>query len=188
MIEPWRDRMHLDPSVPLEDRVAAIVAAAAVVLDVDSVGAMLRDVHGDFRLIGASDELARLMETVQIDTGSGPGMETARTGDDVAIADLGSVAEPNAWANRLRAAGAGAVLSSPIIVGGVVVGNLNAVIRAPHIWTPHQIRAQRAYARVIAAMLNLVVPPGSSAVARHSTPSGRFKESAAEPERHADRP
>ena len=159
MTGPDRDWTSLDPLLPLASRVGAVVAAAGGVLDVDSVGAMLRDAGGELRLLGASDDLARLMEVAQLDTGHGPGIETTRTGHDVAIADLGTVTEPNQWAQRLRAAGAGAVLSSPIIVAGVVVGTLNSIVRRAHIWTPDEIRAQRAYARVIAAMLPLVALP-----------------------------
>ena len=95
------------------------------------------------RLLGASDDLALLMESAQLDTGAGPGIETARTGSDVAVDDLASDGRWPAWAGQLHDAGAGAVLSSPITSAGTVVGNLNSIIRSAHHWTPEQIRAQR---------------------------------------------
>jgi hypothetical protein len=149
-----------DPPEPLESRLDAVVAAAAEVLGVDSVGAMLLDAHGVLRLLGASDELAQLMERAQIDADDGPGLETTRTGADVAVADLVTASRWATVSKRLCAAGARAVLSSPILLGGVVVGNLNAIRRQPHVWTPSEIRAQRAYARVIGAMLTMVTPAG----------------------------
>jgi GAF domain-containing protein len=159
------------PAGSLEQRVSTVVIAAVEVLDVDSVGAMLLDAQGHLRLLGASDELARLLEEAQIDVSEGPGIQTTRTGADVAVADLATVTQWPALALRLRDAGAGAVLSAPILASGVVVGNLNSILRRAHVWTPAEIRSQRAYARLIGAMLSVAAPSGSGRSARRSDQS-----------------
>jgi hypothetical protein len=175
-----------DLSRPVASQVDPVVAAAAEVLGVDSVGAMLVDAHGALRLLGASDDLARVMEAAQIAAGDGPGIETLHTGNDVAIADLATVTRWREWAARLHEAGARAVLSSPITVSDVVVGNLNSIIRRPHVWTPAEIRAQRAYARVIGAMLILVAPSTPNVTDHRSEPRGSIQQTSPG-QRRADR-
>jgi GAF domain-containing protein len=153
MAGPTVDRPTGLPSRSAAGRLASIVAAAAEVLRVDSVGAMLLDPGGSLRLIGASDALARAMENTQIELDDGPGIEATRTGRDVAVADLARAGRWQVLAERLVPIGGGAVLSSPIRVHDAVVGNLNAIARQPHRWTPAEIRAAGAYARMIGALL-----------------------------------
>jgi hypothetical protein len=143
---------------PAAQRLEAVVMAAAEVLGIDSVGAMLFDATGVLRLVGASDALARALETVQIELGAGPGIETAKTGRDVVITDLAAAAQWGEIADHLGAAGASAVLSSAIRADGVVVGNLNAISRRPRSWTSAEVRAVHAYARVIGALLEIAAP------------------------------
>jgi GAF domain-containing protein len=150
---PTIDRPTGLPSRSAAGRLESIVVAAAEVLRVDSVGAMLLDAGGSLRLIGASDALARAMEDTQIELDDGPGIEATRTGRDVVVADLARAGRWRALAERLVPIGGGAVLSSPIRVHDAVVGNLNAIARQPHRWTPGEIRAAGAYARMIGALL-----------------------------------
>ena len=173
-------------------RLAAIVVAAAEVLGVDSVGAMLIDADGRLRLVAASDDAARILERAQLELCEGPGIDATRSGDNVAVDDLASTSRWSSLVERLRPMDAGAVLSSPIRVHGAVVGNLNAIARGVHTWTPAERRASDAYAGVIGALLEVAAPSDPSQSVCEPGPlrqTGRLADSShVEEQGHADRP
>jgi GAF domain-containing protein len=120
---------------------------------VDSVGVMLLDDHDRARQVGTTDEVSALLETGQIESGEGPGIDSLRTGETVATEDLSEPGRyPQLW-RRLAGSGVRAVLSSPIRLDHAVIGNLNATLGRRHNWTAAQRRANQAYADVIGLAL-----------------------------------
>jgi hypothetical protein len=53
------------------------------------------------------------------------------------------------------------VLAAPILLGAQVVGNLNAVVPDPHVWSEAQQRSAEAVAGIVGQMLGLTARPGS---------------------------
>ena len=134
-------------------RIEQVLTAAVQVLGVDSVGLMLLDDQDRARRVGTTDEVSALLETGQIESGEGPGIDSLRTGETVATEDLSEPGRyPQLW-RRLAGSGVRAVLSSPIRLDHAVIGNLNATLGRRHNWTAAQRRANQAYADVIGLAL-----------------------------------
>jgi GAF domain-containing protein len=130
------------------------VKAAPAVLAVDGVGLMLADGAGEVRVVGFSDELVAQVERAQAAVKVGPGPESLRIGESVAVQDINDEPHYGALRELLVPTDMRAVLSCPIFVGKTVIGHLNAAMRDPHEWTPTQIRAAELYAQVIGLALS----------------------------------
>lgn len=137
------------------DRLHQVIAAAAAVLGVDSVGLMLLDEHGVPRVAGASDEFADALEAAQANIGQGPGIDSLRDGCIIAVDDLAAAGDYVGLWQRLGTSGMRAVLSCPVRAGGDVVGNFNAMLRERHSWSQQQINATETYANVIGLALTV---------------------------------
>jgi len=134
---------------------AHMVDSAIEVLMVDYVGLMLLDEHDDLRPAGSSDEPGSGLETVQVQLGVGPGLDTMQQSRSVAVTDL-SICPQYAvlWAG-LPDGGARAVLSCPVRARGGLVGSFEAARVIAHVWTAMEIRRAESYARVIGLTLDL---------------------------------
>ncbi len=94
-------------------------------LEVDSAGVMLEDEEGDLRFVAASDEMVRLIEGYQVETGEGPCVMAYETGAHVIIDDLEGETPFPAFAKVALAGGLRAVHSFPMVLESHRVGALN---------------------------------------------------------------
>lgn len=137
-------------------RIDRMLAAAVEVLGVDSVGLMLLDDRDRLRRVGATDGVADRLENAQSESGQGPGVDSVRTGQVVAVSDLSVAPDYGDLWTRVSDSDIHAVLSSPVRVDQETIGNLNAVLHRPHSWAESQVRANQAYADVIGLALKTV--------------------------------
>jgi GAF domain-containing protein len=175
-----------EPSVqPTAAYLAEIVAAAADLLDVDSVGIMLLDDAGVLRAAASTSEAAAQLEQAQQRLGLGPGHDSTRRRGTVLVEDLAAEPAYAALAAELAPLRLGAVLSAPIWVERDVLGNLNLIRADVHHWSEQEARAAAAYAEVVGKVLGISawsagpVPDGRTPPngRRHTTPGS---------ERHAN--
>lgn len=147
----------LDTGAPvdaLSTRLAAVVSAAAELLDVDSVGLLLLDDVDRVRSVASTGRAARMLEEAQEKITVGPGID-ALTGEMVAVSDIAAEPRYGALWREVRAYGVRAVLSAPICLGDDVVGNLNALVREPHVWSAAERRSAAAFAGIVGQLLGL---------------------------------
>jgi GAF domain-containing protein len=147
---------------PASAHLAAIVAAAADLLGVDSVGVLLLDDVGILRAAAFTTELAGRLEKAQQRLGIGPGHDSVARRGTVAVADLTAEPDYPPLVAELAPLRVGAVLSAPIWVEHDVVGNLNLIRVDPHPWTEQEARAAAAYAEVVGKLLGISARSGSS--------------------------
>jgi GAF domain-containing protein len=154
---------HLAPDAfvgELSAQLAAVVVATARLLGVESVGILLLDDADRVRSVAASGPAAEALETAQERVAVGPGLD-ALQGAMIAVPDV--AAEPRyapLW-QEIADCGVRAVLAAPILLGAQVVGNLNAVVPDPHVWSTAQQRSAEAVAGIVAQMLGLTARSGS---------------------------
>jgi hypothetical protein len=118
-------------------------------LAVDAAGLVLADQHGELQVIAASSADARLLEAFQMQLAEGPGVESHRTGQPVAVADLREARER--WprlAEVLRELGFSSMHSLPMRRRSDVIGALNLLRRVAGELDPATARTARAFADV----------------------------------------
>ncbi len=132
---------------------SSIVAAAADLLGVESVGILLLDESGVLRAAASTTATAARLEEAQQRLGLGPGHDTIARRGTVSVADLAAVPDYAPLLAELAPVRVAAVLSAPIWVGTEVVGNLNLIHAEAHHWSESEARATAAYAEVIGYLL-----------------------------------
>lgn len=141
----------------LTGRVATVLDAAVDVLAVDDIGVMLLDDRDELRVLGASGEAGRSLEDAQIRARAGPGNDAVRLGRPVVVPDLAHAPDYARVWERLSGADGGrparAVLSVPVLVDGVVAGNVTALRVEPWGWSDDEVRAVQAYAGTLGSIL-----------------------------------
>lgn len=145
---------------PLEASIAAVIDATRALFSVTGVGLMLADASGDLRYIGATDDAARVLESVQEELGAGPCVDCFVLGEVVQTDDL---AHDDRWpelSERVVPDVVGAVLSVPTRIGGVVVGSFNVYRSGRYEWDSSDLAAVAAHNEVLEALL------GGAVVAR----------------------
>ena len=140
---------------------AAIVAAAADLLGVDSVGILLLDDIGRLRAAASTTELADRLELAQQRLGIGPGHDTISRRGTVRVQNLSDEPAYAPLLAELAPLRVGGVLSAPIWVEHEVVGNLNLIQSVAHSWSDQEARASTAYAEVVGRVLGISARPGS---------------------------
>jgi GAF domain-containing protein len=140
---------------PMAAHLSAVVAAAAELLGVDSVGILLLDEAGTLRAVAASTTMAAALELAQQQLGTGPGHDATRRRGIVRITDLATVPAYQPLLAELGQLSVRAVLSAPIWIAAEVVGNLNLIKTQAHSWTDSEARAATAYAEVVGRLLGL---------------------------------
>lgn len=136
-------------------RMQEVVEAAVTVLRVDSVGLILLDEDDRPRVAAATNESAWDLEQAQAEYGEGPGIDSLRTGEPVAVDDLSEADDYPRLREHLAGTEVRAVLSSPIRVNQSIVGNFNSIVHEAHDWTMAQRRANGAYADVVGLALRV---------------------------------
>jgi GAF domain-containing protein len=162
---------------------AAIVAAAADLLGVDSVGVLLLDDVGTLRAAASTTGVAGRLELAQQQLGIGPGHDTISRRGTVLVDDLSAEPAYAALMAELAPLQIGAVLSAPIWVEHDVVGNLNLIRTDAHSWSEQEARAATAYAEVVGRVLGVSARSGTY---RPAFLAGRPDATESGGEHHAD--
>jgi GAF domain-containing protein len=138
---------------PVVQGLESVIAAALSILNVDRVGVLLLDEHGQLRVVASTDDDADAMEHVQTHLRIGPGVDTVDLSVPVIVEDLLADERYPQLADAVADLGVRAVVSAPVWVNGAVAGNLNAFRAQPHPWPQPEIDAVQAYADVVATLL-----------------------------------
>ncbi len=143
------------PERLLEGRIEQVIVAATEVLGVEGVGLVLQDESNTLRVVGAAGRGTAALEDAQIELHLGPCLDSFAARATISVADLAdSPAYRSLW-DRVSESGTRAVLSAPVRVRSVAVGNLDATLRRPHEWSPAEVRAIEAYAGIVGFTLGL---------------------------------
>jgi GAF domain-containing protein len=141
MADPTPDRRLLQVLVDFAGTVVTDYTAADALdrlltqvpplLGVDGAGVMLEDDAGELRFVSASDEVVRLIEAFQVETGQGPCVLAYESGLVVQVDDLTEDTPFPAFARVALARGMAAVHSFPMLLAGTRVGALNLYRTTP---------------------------------------------------------
>src|SRR5689334_8403785 len=113
----------------------AVIGAAEEILGADCVGVLLIDEDDRLRSVASSGPAAAALERAQQDLGVGPGIDTIRRSETVAVNDLLADGYYGLPAHVVSELGVRAVVSAPLWVNGAVAGNLNVMRFAAHEWS-----------------------------------------------------
>jgi GAF domain-containing protein len=108
------------------DLLQTLVDTCAQLLDASAAGIMLADATGDLALVASTSEKSRIVETIQLSSGSGPCVECFATGAAVTVSDVAELG--NRWPEFREAAieqGFQSVHGVPLRLRGVTIGTLN---------------------------------------------------------------
>ncbi|MFF7192211.1 GAF and ANTAR domain-containing protein [Streptomyces sp. NPDC008079] len=129
----------------------AVAVAGAAALEVDGVAVSLGNEPGRTEVLWCSDDVSRGFEDLQLTLGQGPGPDCMVGGTTVRVPDLARVRHDR-WPELVMEApglAARAVFCFPLRMGGIGLGVLTAVRRAPGPLTS----GQSADAAILAAAL-----------------------------------
>jgi transcriptional regulator with GAF, ATPase, and Fis domain len=116
-------------------------------LEVDAAGLLLADSRGVLRLVAASAEQARVAELFQVQNDEGPCLDCFRTGQVVAVSDIGAEEAAARWPRFSAAAlemGLAGVHAIPMRLRDQVIGTLNLFRGTADGLDPSVARAARA--------------------------------------------
>jgi GAF domain-containing protein len=109
-----------------------LVEDCVSLLEVDSAGLLLDDLHGGLQVLATTTEQARMLELLQIQSDAGPCLQAYRTGRQVLVEDLHSDSDRwNEFAIRCTAEGFSAVFAIPLRLRNERIGALNLFRRQP---------------------------------------------------------
>jgi GAF domain-containing protein len=140
---------------PLTGRLGVLVSAAVELLGVESVGLSLLDDADQVRTVAYTGQAAKVLERAQEHTLVGPGIDVLTDRATVTVEDLGTDPRYGGLRQEVTDCGIGGVLAVPVRLDGQVVGNLNALVTTPHVWSVAQQRAAEALAGVVGQLLLL---------------------------------
>jgi GAF domain-containing protein len=152
---------------PLTGRLGLLVSAAVDLLGVESVGLSLLDDADRVRPVAFMGHAAKVLEFAQEQTYVGPGIDVLTDRATVAVEDLADDPRYARLQQEVGDRGIRAVLAVPVRLDGQVVGNLNAVVPTPHVWSAAQRRAAEALANVVGQLLLLAAQADPRAVGRN---------------------
>jgi GAF domain-containing protein len=157
-------RLKSEQMQSLGRQIGDVVGTAGALLSVASIGLLLLDDVDQVRPIAVTGPAAQALDAAQESLRIGPGAESLRTGDTVAVSDLADLSGREDWAplwESVSAAGVRAVLSTPVRVQDKVVGNLNAVATQPHEWSDDERRVSETLAGLVGHLLGLASSAGA---------------------------
>ena len=103
-----------------------LMATCLELLEVDEAGLLLNDAQGKLQRVASSNEEARLLELLQVQTREGPCFESVQTGEAIAIDDIEkSRSRWPAFAERATAHGFNSVYAFPLRLRSSTIGGLN---------------------------------------------------------------
>jgi anti-anti-sigma factor len=136
-----------------DEVIEGVIQAARDLFAVTGVGLMLADEGAGQRYVGATDEAARALETIQEELGEGPCVDCFVLGKVIQTDDLADDARWPRLAARLAPYGVRAVLGVPTRLAGAPVGSLNVYRDQPYAWDDSDIAAIEAYNGVIESVI-----------------------------------
>ena len=136
MIEHSREKKIVSTFVTLADSLVVgfdvvellqtLIDTCADVLQVSAAGLMLADSRGELSVIASTSEAGSLVELIQLSTGSGPCLDSFRTGVVVSIADVEAIGHDwPEFATAAVAQGFHSVHAVPLRLRGEVIGTMN---------------------------------------------------------------
>jgi GAF domain-containing protein len=137
-----------------QDSLDQLMQTAVEELSVGGVGTMLYDRENELRFVSASDERVRLVEDFQVETGEGPCVVAAQTGEVVITDDLrdGDERFPS-FAVCAAAGGLLSVHSFPMVIEGISFGALNLYRDTPGRLDEHERKAGMVFADMATSYL-----------------------------------
>lgn len=160
------DELTADAVVgPLTARLSVLVSAAVELLGVESVGLSLLDDADRVRTVAFTGRAAEALELAQEESRGGPGIDAQKSRATVAVEDLAGDPRYRRLGEKVTGSGIRAVLAAPVRLEGQVVGNLNAVLATPHVWSAAQRRAADALANLVGQLLLLAAQAEGRAAA-----------------------
>ncbi|WP_017589771.1 GAF and ANTAR domain-containing protein [Nocardiopsis ganjiahuensis] len=118
-------------------------------LGVSAAGLLLSDQRGSLQVVASSNERTRLLELFQLQADEGPCVDSFRTGETVAVADLSTargrwpVFTPQAVEQGFRA-----VHAVPLRLRGDLIGTLNLFNQHPGALSSDDVKVARALADI----------------------------------------
>ncbi|HET9873042.1 MAG TPA: GAF and ANTAR domain-containing protein [Propionibacteriaceae bacterium] len=126
-----------------------VAARAAELVDAAAVGLLLRDEERNLQFVAGSQQVAEMLEQLQVHNDEGPCVEAFRNGAPVTNTDLGSAADqwPH-FAPAAAAAGFTGVHAMPMTLRDQVIGGVNLFTSDGRTLDPADLRIVRAFAHV----------------------------------------
>jgi anti-anti-sigma factor len=151
------ERQVLDAALTL-----VVVMAQAVVRGADGVSITLPR-HGRMGTVAASDGVVLQMDHDQYDTGQGPCLDAAHTGEFFCSDFLDEEERWPDFVPRARARGIECVMSSPLLVEKRAVGALNVYSRTRRAFAVHESAWAAQFASQAAKVVAVTLPADSEA-------------------------
>lgn len=130
------------------DVLTMLVSRCVELLEAAAAGILLADVSGQLRVMAASTEEIALLELFQVQNEEGPCMDSFRTGQIVAEANLTTGSRWPLVAAESLAAGYPSVCAVPLRLREVILGCLNLFLIEPVPLTPADVNLAQALADV----------------------------------------
>lgn len=131
------------------DLLDRLVAASVGLLGASAAGLLLDDQRGNLALVASSDDDARLLEVLQLETDEGPCLESVREGTAVVSDDLEmDRARWATFAPAALAAGYRSVVAVPLRLRDETIGGLNLFCTEPSAISEGNRRLAQALADV----------------------------------------
>jgi GAF domain-containing protein len=130
------------------DVLTVLASRSVELLGAAAAGILLADSSGELRVMAASSEQIALLELFQIQNEQGPCMDSYRTGEVVANADLRSGSQWPQFAVESIAAGYPSVCAVPLRLRSVILGCLNLFMSAPEPLAPADVHLAQSLADV----------------------------------------
>jgi GAF domain-containing protein len=113
------------------DMLSVLSTRCVELLGAAAAGILLADGEGTLRVIGASNERARLLELLQLQNHEGPCLDCYRTGNVVINPDMASASSWPRFASTCVREGYPSVCAVPMRLKGLTMGSLNLFMSEP---------------------------------------------------------
>lgn len=130
------------------DLLTVLTSQCVDLLGVAAAGILLADETGTLRVMAASTEQIGLLELFQIQNDEGPCMDSYRSGEVVAVADLRLDSRYARFSAESLRAGYPSVCAIPMRLRSTLLGCLNLFMRTAAPWPDDDVRVARSLADV----------------------------------------
>lgn len=130
------------------DLLTVLASECVDLLGVAAAGILLADETGTLRVMAASTEQIGLLELFQIQNDEGPCMDSYRSGEVVAVADLSVDTRYARFSAECLRAGYPSLCAIPMRLRSTILGCLNLFMREPAPWLENDVRVARSLADV----------------------------------------
>jgi GAF domain-containing protein len=137
----------------LLDALHQVIAATRALFDASGAGIMMVDDDSVLAAVAATDDVGRLLEVRQQETGGGPCVDALTFDRVVSTADLASDERWPALLPELPELGVRSVLGIPLHATRVPIGSLNVYRDQPGAWSDSEVSALEAYAELVENLL-----------------------------------